>query len=324
MHPCLDEGARRALHPSRTPPRTRLEETMIDLWEAAPSLDDAVGWVTSASAVGSPRKTSCGMRWQRASACAGDRSWPSCSARTRQAFTRCLNTATFAMSSDRTACRQSAGRRLRGGDGRAEYRDTLYEEYSTAIELDGTGRASRRQSLDRHPARQRGIVAGITTLRYGWRDVTLTPCTLRPRSLRSWPSGAITVPGLARRLPGRPLGPAEQPAGSPARPRAQETLSGPGQRGQLHQDQGHQNLDRKAVAQPAADRAAGRSAADKTPGRSADRAPGSSADRAPGRSAAEASWRPTGQSRPRLRCRSPAAADARPSPKYLSAMQSGR
>ncbi len=37
-----------AVHPSRNPPQTRLEPTVIDLWETARSLDDAVGWVTRA------------------------------------------------------------------------------------------------------------------------------------------------------------------------------------------------------------------------------------------------------------------------------------
>jgi hypothetical protein len=37
-----------AVHPARNPPRTRLEETVIDLWAAARSIDDAVGWITCA------------------------------------------------------------------------------------------------------------------------------------------------------------------------------------------------------------------------------------------------------------------------------------
>lgn len=36
------------LHPAAVPPRTRVEETVIDLWDAAPTLDSAVGWVTRA------------------------------------------------------------------------------------------------------------------------------------------------------------------------------------------------------------------------------------------------------------------------------------
>ena len=34
-----------AVHPARTPPRTRIEETVLDLWGSAASLDDAVSWV---------------------------------------------------------------------------------------------------------------------------------------------------------------------------------------------------------------------------------------------------------------------------------------
>jgi predicted transcriptional regulator of viral defense system len=44
----LSVRALAAAHPSQTPPRTRVEETVIDLWESARTLDNAVGWVTSA------------------------------------------------------------------------------------------------------------------------------------------------------------------------------------------------------------------------------------------------------------------------------------
>jgi hypothetical protein len=44
----LSARALDAVHPSRNPPRTRLEETVIDLWETADSLDNAVGRVTRA------------------------------------------------------------------------------------------------------------------------------------------------------------------------------------------------------------------------------------------------------------------------------------
>ena len=71
-----------------------------------------------------------------------------------------------------TSRRQAHARR----DGRSEYRDTLYEAYSTAIELDGRVAHpgdTRWRDIERDNA---ASVAGITTLRYGWRDVTATPC----------------------------------------------------------------------------------------------------------------------------------------------------
>jgi hypothetical protein len=89
---------------------------VIDLWEAARSLDNAVGWVTSA-----------------------------------------------------------IGRRR---NGRAEYRDTLYEEYQTVVELDGRVAHpgdSRWNDIHRDNA---AVTAGLSTLRYGWRDVTMTPCAI--------------------------------------------------------------------------------------------------------------------------------------------------
>jgi hypothetical protein len=44
----LSGRARCAMHPSGLPPRTKLEETVLDLWAAARDLDAAVGWVTRA------------------------------------------------------------------------------------------------------------------------------------------------------------------------------------------------------------------------------------------------------------------------------------
>jgi hypothetical protein len=36
------------LHPTRTPPQTRVEETVLDLTQTASSIEHAAGWLTSA------------------------------------------------------------------------------------------------------------------------------------------------------------------------------------------------------------------------------------------------------------------------------------
>jgi hypothetical protein len=165
-----------AVHPSRNPPRTRLEETVLDLWEAAPSLDTAVGWVTRA--IGRRLTTQ-------------DKLCQAMDARKRVRWRSQLGEL---LSPDLAGIhsvleyryvrdvekphRFPAGRRQAASrrNGRAEYRDTLYEEYQTAVELDGRVAHpgdSRWNDIHRDNA---AVTAGLSTLRYGWRDVTVTPC----------------------------------------------------------------------------------------------------------------------------------------------------
>jgi hypothetical protein len=61
-------------------------------------------------------------------------------------------------------------------DGRNEYRDQLYADYGTAIELDGRlahPGDTRWVDIRRDNA---AAAIGVTTLRYGWAEVTKTPC----------------------------------------------------------------------------------------------------------------------------------------------------
>jgi hypothetical protein len=61
-------------------------------------------------------------------------------------------------------------------DGHNEYRDRLYEEYQTAVELDGqlAHPFGQRWSDIRRDNAAAG--AGIVTMRFGWSDVTEHPC----------------------------------------------------------------------------------------------------------------------------------------------------
>jgi hypothetical protein len=67
-------------------------------------------------------------------------------------------------------------RQARFRRGHNEYRDVLYEAYLTAVELDGElahiGEAWRRDARRDNAA----AADGIMTLRYGWFDVTKSPC----------------------------------------------------------------------------------------------------------------------------------------------------
>lgn len=73
-------------------------------------------------------------------------------------------------------------RRSRSGK---EVRDVLYEDYGTIVELDGAVHALRRLR-DMH--RDNGaLMAGLVSLRYGWPDVTGSPCQV------AWQIAALLV-----------------------------------------------------------------------------------------------------------------------------------
>jgi hypothetical protein len=165
-----------AVHPVQTPPRTRLEETVIDLWEAADSLDSAVAWVTSA--IG--RRLTTQDKLRHAMNVRRRVRWRSQLAELLSPDLAGIHSVLeyrYVRDVERphrfpAGRRQAASRR----NGRSEYRDTLYEEYLTVVELDGHVAHpgdSRWNDIHRDNA---AVTAGLSTLRYGWRDVTITPC----------------------------------------------------------------------------------------------------------------------------------------------------
>lgn len=172
----LSTRAAQAVHPARTPPQTKVEETVLDLWQAALTLDDAVGWVTRA--VG--RRLTTADKLRQAMTARSRLRWRSELAELLSPDAAGIHSVLeyrYVRHVERphrlpAGARQARVRR----DGRNEYRDTLYEEYETVVELDGQVAHpgdSRWRDIRRDNA---AAATGITTLRYGWRDVTLTPC----------------------------------------------------------------------------------------------------------------------------------------------------
>lgn len=174
FHRCarLDE----ARHPARVPPRTRIEETTIDLVQASPNLDKALSWLMAA----------CGRRLTTAelllrSMSARDR------LRWRVELTEALTDIDEGIHSPlewRYVHRVERPHGLPGAKrqaisragGRTRYLDNHHQEYAVAVELDGR---------IAHPVEARWLDArrdntsasmGIVTLRYGWADVTEDPC----------------------------------------------------------------------------------------------------------------------------------------------------
>jgi very-short-patch-repair endonuclease len=200
-----------ARHPCVQPPRTRIEETVLDLSQSAGTLDEAVGWLCRAVA----GRLTTAQRLRTAM-----------DARTR--LRRRAGLAAVLADVGEGAhsllelryIKTERGHRLPAARRQAKltrgtrtvYLDNLYDQQAVAVELDG--RAA-------HPAESRwrdfrrdnaGAAEGILTLRYGYADVTERSCqvaaevatVLRSRGwtgqLRSCGPGCIN--GKDRRRPG--------------------------------------------------------------------------------------------------------------------------
>jgi hypothetical protein len=185
-----------ARHPSREPPQTRVEETVLDLTQVASSFDDVCGWVTRAfgrrltneervrTAMGLRAK----MRWRSeldelVGAAVGG--------------THSVLEFRYDRDVERAHGLPESTHQLRfqgSGGGRRGYRDRYYEEYGVVVELDGQV-AHPAETRWRDIGRDNAAMAdGKLTLRYGWRDVTQA-CSaaaqlaqvLQTRGWNDWP-----------------------------------------------------------------------------------------------------------------------------------------
>lgn len=184
--------ARRARHPSLLPPRTRIEETVLDLVELAATFDDACGWVTRACG----RRLTTQERLREAMALRGRMRW-------REALSPLLADPAGGLHSvlelryyrdvERAHGLPRALRQARVVSGqRTRYRDVLYAKYRVVVELDGRV-AHRNEDRWRDIRRDNAAAAeGCITLRYSWPDVTRYPCRTAAEvaqvlTSRGWP-----------------------------------------------------------------------------------------------------------------------------------------
>jgi Transcriptional regulator, AbiEi antitoxin len=184
-----------ARHPALEPPRTRLEETVLDLAAAEATATRATGWILNACA---SRRTTPGRLL------ATLESRPRI--RRRAMLRAALGDARAGVGSilehgylyrvERphglpTGVRQ---RRVRTGRVR-RYEDVRYEEYGVIVELDGRGahpEGERWRDIRRDNV---SAANGLITLRYSYADVMERPCEVadevaRTLSGRGYPGGA--------------------------------------------------------------------------------------------------------------------------------------
>jgi hypothetical protein len=126
-----------ARHPTRTPPQTRIEETVLDLTQTARDLDSALNWITRACAA---RLTTVGrlrtalaqrkkVRW-RAELCAT-------LADVRIGSHSLLKQRYLHRVERRHALPKGVRQRPRPRPGGRWYDDVAYDDYATVVELDG-------------------------------------------------------------------------------------------------------------------------------------------------------------------------------------------
>jgi len=183
--------AAEARHPARVPPRTRVEETAIDLTQVAFSLEEAMSWLIRA----------CGRRLTTPPLLDA-----AMAARPRLRWRSELSTALADISDGvhsalelryvrhverphglPRAVRQAASKVA----GRSRYLDNHYQEFGVAVELDGQvahPAEARWRDIHRDNA---SATLGLLTLRYGWADVTTHPCQVAAQigevlRLRGW------------------------------------------------------------------------------------------------------------------------------------------
>lgn len=163
-------------HPARTPPQTRVEDTVLDLVGRSTSVDEAVGWLTRAC----QRRVTTSTRLMQAAARRGR-------LRHRRLLLEVLADVTDGVASPlelRYRRHVEVAHALPPGvrgqalrlAGRRWYADVRYEAYRTRVELEG---------LEWHPADLRwrddvrdnaAVLSGDVVLRFGWRAVVGDPC----------------------------------------------------------------------------------------------------------------------------------------------------
>jgi hypothetical protein len=197
-----------ARHPVLLPPRTRIEETVLDLATTASSADDAIAWVFRATG----QRLTTADRLRQVMVARVRMPW-------RYELTACLDDAAAGVHSNLEhryvlaverphglprAIRQA--RVVRGG--RVAYLDNLYQDWLVGVELDGRAAHPIGERWRDYRRDNAGATDGIITLRYGWSDVTGQPCQVAAQvaavlTQRGWPGRARRCGSACAPPPGR-------------------------------------------------------------------------------------------------------------------------
>lgn len=164
-------------HAARVPPRTRVEDTVLDLCDDTRSANAVIDVVlracqrrlTTASRLALRARGRRRLRWRRLVA--------DLLAEVREGVLSALERRYFR--DVERAHRLPRGRRNRaeGPTRRRRYRDVRYLRYRTVVELDGRA-AHPEEWQERDDLRDNDLVVteDVRTVRYGWQSVAVMPC----------------------------------------------------------------------------------------------------------------------------------------------------
>lgn len=165
-----------ARHPSRTPPRTRVEETALDLAENSSTFDDAFSWIsrpcskrlTKAAILLQAMSSRSRVRWRTELSLALTDIGDGVLSLLEYRYVRNVERPHGLPRGKRQALI------IRGSQ--RQYLDNLYEELGLGVELDGQAYHPAEERW-RDISRDNALAAeGILVLRYGWGDVTERAC----------------------------------------------------------------------------------------------------------------------------------------------------
>ena len=164
------------VHPSYYPPRTRVEDTVLDLARVSANLDEAFDWlcravgrrITTTDLVREALARRPRVRWRADLEAALD----DIAEGARSVLERRYINGVERRHGLPTARRQAKT----VINGQTRYVDNFYEEASVAVELDGSAShpPEQRWADSRRDNAHAGL--GILTVRYNWADVTQRPC----------------------------------------------------------------------------------------------------------------------------------------------------
>jgi len=169
-----------ATHPALWPPRTRLDDTVVDLTQWTPSLKDAIGWIAAACG----RQLTTAGRLRAAFAARPKVRW-------RRELGRVLADVEdgchsvlevrYCADVERAHGLPAARRQVPVGTLRE---DVEYEEFALVVELDGQ-LAHPAEGLVHDRRRDNAAVErGRRTVRYGWAEVAGDPCAVAAQVAR--------------------------------------------------------------------------------------------------------------------------------------------
>ena len=165
-----------ARHPTRLPPQTRIEETVVDLTQSARTIDQAVDWIaravsarlTTTARVHQALASRPKVRWRRQLNEALDHVRSGCHSLLELRYQRDVEAAHGLPRGQRQVPAMGLAGRI--------YHDVEYKRFRTVVELDGRAAHPEPEKWRDMRRDNASVVAGRYVLRYGQGDVHEHPC----------------------------------------------------------------------------------------------------------------------------------------------------